>query len=84
MLPPQVLQNNAENGFICCILNSKDVTKTFEINQNYKHLQHFLDDTYCLDPFPSGFKPDYGTETSLVALVDDLREGTWTGGVRPC
>uniref|UniRef100_A0A803TYG3 Reverse transcriptase domain-containing protein n=1 Tax=Anolis carolinensis TaxID=28377 RepID=A0A803TYG3_ANOCA len=36
-------------------------------------LQGFLDDTDFLDPAESGFRPGHGTETTLVALVDDLR-----------
>lgn len=31
-----------------------------------------LDETDFLDPFPSGFRPSYRTETALVALMDDL------------
>ena len=33
--------------------------------------QHILGADY-LDPFQSGFRPGYGPETALVALVDDL------------
>ncbi|KAF7243518.1 putative RNA-directed DNA polymerase from transposon BS, partial [Varanus komodoensis] len=36
-------------------------------------LQAFLDETDYLDPFQSGFRPGYGTESALVALYDDLR-----------
>ncbi|KAF7245360.1 RNA-directed DNA polymerase from mobile element jockey [Varanus komodoensis] len=35
-------------------------------------LQAFLDETDYLDPFQSGFRPGYGTESALVALYDDL------------
>ena len=35
-------------------------------------LQGFLDETDYLDALQSGFRLDYGTETALVALVDDL------------
>ena len=31
-----------------------------------------LDETDFLDPFQSGFRPGFGTETALVALYDDL------------
>ncbi|KAF7239274.1 Inactive carboxypeptidase-like protein X2 [Varanus komodoensis] len=35
-------------------------------------LQALLDKTDYLDPFQSGFRPGYGTESALVALYDDL------------
>ncbi|KAF7238001.1 RNA-directed DNA polymerase from mobile element jockey, partial [Varanus komodoensis] len=35
-------------------------------------LQALLDETDYLDPFQSGFRPWYGTESTLVALYDDL------------
>ncbi|KAF7251092.1 putative RNA-directed DNA polymerase from transposon BS [Varanus komodoensis] len=35
-------------------------------------LQALLDETDYLDPFQSGFRPGYGTESALVALYDDL------------
>ena len=35
-------------------------------------LQELLDETNTLDPFQSGFRPRYGTETAVVALMDDL------------
>ena len=35
--------------------------------------QGFLDEPDYLDPFQSGFRPGYGTETALVALEDDLQ-----------
>ncbi|KAF7254198.1 hypothetical protein EYD10_01049 [Varanus komodoensis] len=35
-------------------------------------LQTLLDETDYLDPFQSGFRPGYGTESALVALYDDL------------
>ncbi|KAF7245399.1 RNA-directed DNA polymerase from mobile element jockey [Varanus komodoensis] len=46
-------------------------------------LQALLDETDYLDPFQSGFRPKYGTESALVTLYDD-RAGRETGGVRPC
>ncbi|KAF7234895.1 hypothetical protein EYD10_18221 [Varanus komodoensis] len=36
-------------------------------------LQALLDETDYLDPFQSGFRLGYGTESDLVALYDDLR-----------
>lgn len=35
-------------------------------------LQAFLDKVDGLDPFQTRFRPDYGTEPTLVTLVDDL------------
>ena len=35
-------------------------------------LQALLDEMDFLDPFQSGFRPGFGTETALVALYDDL------------
>ncbi|KAF7250970.1 Interleukin-1 receptor accessory protein-like 1, partial [Varanus komodoensis] len=35
-------------------------------------LQALLDESDYLDPFQSGFRPGYGTESALVALYDDL------------
>ncbi|KAF7243701.1 Pleckstrin-likey domain-containing family M member 3 [Varanus komodoensis] len=35
-------------------------------------LQALLDETDYLDPFQSGFRPGYGTESALVALYNDL------------
>lgn len=35
-------------------------------------LQRVLDD---LDPYQSGFRPGFGMETVMVALVNDLRWG---------
>ncbi|XP_062992110.1 uncharacterized protein LOC134404983, partial [Elgaria multicarinata webbii] len=35
-------------------------------------LQALLNETDYLDPFQSGFRPGFGTETALVALWDDL------------
>ncbi|KAF7242518.1 LINE-1 retrotransposable element ORF2 protein [Varanus komodoensis] len=35
-------------------------------------LQALLDETNYLDPFQTGFRPGYGTESALVALYDDL------------
>ncbi|KAF7246590.1 Craniofacial development protein 2 [Varanus komodoensis] len=35
-------------------------------------LQVLLDDTNYLDPFQSGFRPGYGTESALVTLYNDL------------
>ncbi|KAF7249427.1 Galectin-related protein, partial [Varanus komodoensis] len=35
-------------------------------------LEALLDETDYLNPFQSGFRPGYGTESALVALYDDL------------
>uniref|UniRef100_A0A803TE10 Reverse transcriptase domain-containing protein n=1 Tax=Anolis carolinensis TaxID=28377 RepID=A0A803TE10_ANOCA len=43
-------------------------------------LQQFLDDTAGLDPFQSGFRPGHGTETVLVAITDELRRQSDSGG----
>ncbi|XP_061477607.1 uncharacterized protein LOC133381973, partial [Rhineura floridana] len=38
-----------------------------------KQLQTHLEEADYLDPFQSGFRTGHGTETALVALVDDMR-----------
>uniref|UniRef100_A0A803TLI7 Reverse transcriptase domain-containing protein n=1 Tax=Anolis carolinensis TaxID=28377 RepID=A0A803TLI7_ANOCA len=43
-------------------------------------LQQFLEDTAGLDPFQSGFRPGHGTETVLVAITDELRHQSDSGG----
>ncbi|KAF7236814.1 Extracellular calcium-sensing receptor [Varanus komodoensis] len=42
-------------------------------------LQALLDETDYLDPFQSGFRPGYGTESALVALYDDLCREKYRG-----
>lgn len=36
-----------------------------------EQIQALLEETDFLDPFQSGFWPDFGTETSLVTLYND-------------
>ena len=40
--------------------------------------QGFLDERDYLDPFQSGFRPGYGTETALVTLVILTCTENWT------
>ena len=46
-----------------------------------RQLQALLDETDFLDPFQSGFRPGFGTETALVALYDDLCQERDRGSV---
>lgn len=39
------------------------------------HLQACLEETDYLDPLQSGLKPGHGTETSLVTMVSQERDG---------
>lgn len=42
--------------------------------------QRILEEADYLNPFMPGFKPRYGTETALVALMDDLWQERDGGG----
>ena len=46
-------------------------------------LQVLLDETDFLDPFQSGFRSVFGTETALVTMYNDLRQER-DGGAWPC
>ncbi|KAF7247744.1 Reverse transcriptase-like protein [Varanus komodoensis] len=53
------------------LLRSDDVDKVLE-RVVAGQLQALLDETDYLNPFQSGFRPGYGTESALVALYTDL------------
>ena len=44
-------------------------------------LQTLLEETDYLDPFQSGFRSGFGTETALVTLYDDLCQEKDRGSV---
>lgn len=46
-----------------------------------KHLQSYLEEENCFDPFQSGSRPQQGTEMALITLHDDLLRETVRGGI---
>ncbi|KAF7243567.1 Aldehyde oxidase 2 [Varanus komodoensis] len=54
------------------LLRPEEVDKMLGMRVVAGQLQAFLEETDYLDPFHSGFRPSYGTESALVSLYDDL------------
>ncbi|KAF7252107.1 putative RNA-directed DNA polymerase from transposon BS [Varanus komodoensis] len=54
------------------LLRPDDVDKVLGRSEWWRDNSKHSDETDYLDPFQSGFRPRYGTESALVALYDDL------------